>query len=300
MNAESWRLRSTGMTSSDMRAIWAGALLSVYLVATAILLLAGHARVSTRGIALHLALLAWAAAATWLAGAPRWLRMWTPILMLLFLYSELPLLIRAAGHVRSFDAVVMQWEQAIFGGQPALLWAAQWPSRVASEVLHATYLSYYGVIISVPAGLYVSRRVDEFAEATFVLMLTFVACFVCYVVFPVAGPRYFWVSPASADAGPIRLAATWLLESASSRGTAFPSSHVAVAVTQSILAVRYFGKAGLVVPALTIGLALGAVYGGFHYAIDVLAGAALGGVMTLIGLLVAQRLTAQAKASAPT
>ena len=284
-----------------MRAIWAGALLVVYLAATGVLLLIGHSRVSLRGIALHMTLLLAVAAATWLAGVPRWLRLWTPILTLLVLYAELPLLIRAAGHARLFDAVVMQWERAMFGGQPALAWAARWPSRIASELLHATYLCYYGIVVSVPAGLYFSRRQDEFAEAVFVLMLTFVACFVCYLLFPVAGPRYLWASPASADAGPIRLAAVWLLEAGSSRGTAFPSSHVAVAVTQSILAVRYFGKAGFTVAALSLGLALGAVYGGFHYAVDVVVGAAFGATTTAAGLLVARRLSrAQANARAPT
>ena len=40
----------------------------------------------------------------------------------------------------------------------------------------------------------------------------------------------------------------------------------------------------LMVPValLTVGLAVGAVYGGFHYAIDAVLGAALGALMVLI------------------
>jgi membrane-associated phospholipid phosphatase len=124
----------------------------------------------------------------------------------------------------------------------------------------------------------------------------------CYIFFPVAGPRYLW--PTSTLAGPIRAGVVWLLETGSSRGTAFPSSHVAVSVTQSILAVRYFGRRGLVVAVLTLGLALGAVYGGFHYAVDVLAGAVFGGVLAIAGLERARRLRRggpdHANASAPT
>ena len=303
MNAESSPLRSTGTISSDMSAIWAGALLVVYLAATGIVLVLGSSRVSPSSIALHFAVLAAIAAATWLRVVPRWLRLWAPLIVLLFLYSEMPLLIRAAGHDRLFDMKAIQWERAIFGAQPAVEWAAHWPSRLLSELLHAAYLSYYPIIFVVPAALYLTSREVEFGDAVFTLMLTFVACCVCYIVFPVAGPRYLW-APSAPATGPIRRLVVWLLEARSSRGTAFPSSHVAVAVTQSILAVRYFGKRGLVVAALTIGLALGAVYGGFHYAIDVLAGLVVGIVFTFAGLQRVGRQrssrTDQAKASAPT
>lgn len=304
MNAESSRLRSIETTSSDMRAIWSGALLVVYLAVTGILLVVGHSRVTPTAMTLHFAVLAAIAATTWLKVVPGWLRLWAPLIVLLFLYSEMPVLIGAAGHGRLFDMKVIQWERAIFGSQPALDWAARWPSRIGSELLHAAYLSYYAIIFCVPAALYLTSRRAEFAEATFVLMLTFVACFVCYIVFPVAGPRYLWASQATVPTGRIRAAVVWLLETRSSRGTAFPSSHVAVAVTQSILAVRYFGRRGLVVAALTVGLALGAVYGGFHYAIDVLAGVVFGVVFAAAGLLRTQRLAlrapTQANASAPT
>jgi membrane-associated phospholipid phosphatase len=37
-----------------------------------------------------------------------------------------------------------------------------------------------------------------------------------------------------------------------------------------------------VIGVLTIGLALGAIYGGFHYAIDALAGAVLGTIVYLL------------------
>jgi membrane-associated phospholipid phosphatase len=76
-----------------------------------------------------------------------------------------------------------------------------------------------------------------------------------------------------------------------------------VSLTQSILAIRYFGRRGLLILALAIGLALGAVYGGFHYVVDVIAGALLGALTTSVGLVIARRgatAEGQAKASAPT
>jgi membrane-associated phospholipid phosphatase len=299
-NAESSRLRSTETTSSDISAIWPGALLVVYLAVTGLAFLQGYGRVSPASVALHFAMLAAIAAATWLPMVPSWLRAWAPLLALPFLYSEMPVLIAAVGHVNVFDSTVIGWERALFGSQPAVAWAARWPSRIGSEILHLAYLSYYGIIFSVPVGLH-RKRHRAFSEAVFALMLTFIACFLCYLVFPVAGPRYFWTSPAGAVQGPVRSATLWLLETGSSRGTAFPSSHVAVAVAQSILAARYFGRRGLWIAALTVGLALGAVYGGFHYAVDVIAGALFGASMATVGLgLVRRSHPGHANATAPT
>ena len=70
-----------------------------------------------------------------------------------------------------------------------------------------------------------------------------------------------------------------------------------------MLAVRYFGTRGLLLGALAFGLALGAVYGGFHYAVDVLAGLIFGALTMALGLAIHRLLvstTVQAKARAPT
>lgn len=268
------------------------------------LLLVGRTRVPAAALGIHIAVLAAIAAATWLPVVPQWLRRWAPLLSLLFLYTELPLLIRAAGHDSFLDPTVVRWEGAIFGGQPAIEWAAARPSMLLSELLHVAYLGYYPIIFVVPAFLALRSRKHDFSEAVFVLLLTFTVCFVAFVVFPVAGPRYLWTSRADAVAGPARQFTVWLLESRSSRGTAFPSSHVAVATTQSILAVTYFGHRGILVAVVSALLALGAIYGGFHYAIDVVAGIVVGAVVTTLGLTVARLVGREsvdyANATAPT
>lgn len=276
-----------------------------YLWATSVLLIVGRQHVPGGVIIAHTGVLGAIAAATWAPRVPAWLRAWAPLMSLLFLYSELPMLIRAAGHLQFFDMAVISWESGLFGGQPAVQWSLRWPSRALSELLHAAYLSYYGIIFVVPVALWITRRRRAFDEAVFVLLLTFLACFVCYIMLPVEGPRYLWPGPDGSLHGPIRAVVVWLLESRSSQGTAFPSSHVAVATTQGILAVRYFGWRGAALLPLGLGLALGAIYGGFHYAIDVVAGAVLGAITAAVGLI-AVRLTTraqppvQANATAPT
>ncbi len=300
MNAASSRSRSTGSISSDMSAIWPGALLVVYLACTGLVLVLGRARVTPGAAILHFILLAAIAASTWLKMVPRWLRDWAPLLVLLVLYSEMPQLIRAAGHDQLMDPQVIAWEGRMFGSQPAQAWATRWPSRGVSEILHAAYLSYYGIIFIVPIALYRRAQRLEFHAAVFALMSTFVVCFALYIVFPVAGPRYLW--PATSAPGPARAFTIWLLEARSSRGTAFPSSHVAVAVTQTIIAARYFGMKAVLIGLPTTGLALGAIYGGFHYAVDVIAGAVVGALVTGVALGIIGRASRapQTKAMAPT
>jgi membrane-associated phospholipid phosphatase len=248
---------------------------------------------------MHLAMLGAIVAATWARVAP-WVRVFVPLASVGFLYTELPALIAAAGHMTLLDATVVGWEATVFGGHPALEWAARWPNRALSELLHFAYVAYYPIIFSVPLVLLWQRRHDELARAVFVLLLTFVACFATYVGFPVAGPRYLATSPGESIGGVMRSVATFLLESQSSRGTAFPSSHVAVATTQSVIAFVFFGRRGLVVGLLTVLLGLGAVYGGFHYLIDVVAGAAYGLALAALGFAALRVRARQANASAPT
>jgi membrane-associated phospholipid phosphatase len=280
-----------------MIAIWPGALFCAYLSVTALLLAFGAGPTPWVGLGIHLLALTIAAITTWTPLVRPWLQRWLPMLLILFLYAELPLLITAAGHASVFDATVVGWERALFGGQPAVAWASRWPSRALSELLHSAYLSYYLIIYSVPIALQIRRRDAHVARAIFVVLLTFVVCFLTYIAFPVAGPRYLWNSPAGDVGGVARTLAVWVLESQSSRGTAFPSSHVAVATTQAVLALWYFGARGAIVAVGAALLALGAVYGGFHYLIDVLVGLAVGVAVGGLGLAITAR---QAKATAPT
>jgi membrane-associated phospholipid phosphatase len=205
---------------------------------------------------------------------------WLPLLLVPFLYAELPYLIGAGAVLR--DPVVQGWEAALFGGQPARTLAGGLPSAALSELLHLGYLLYYPIVYVPPLLLYATGRHEEYSRTALVLMLTYAICFAIFALFPVEGPRYAWGAPPVAPGGPVRSLALVILERGSSRGTAFPSSHAAVAAAQSVVALRYQRGVGVVVTVTSILLMVGAVYGGFHYAVDVLAGAVLGTVIALV------------------
>jgi membrane-associated phospholipid phosphatase len=220
---------------------------------------------------------------------------WYPLVLLPAIYLELALLNRAVFAGRYFDALVMGWEQAVFRGQPSRALASAVPFRWLSEPLHAAYLSYYLIVLVPPVVLAAQRRWDAFREAVFTLMLAFFAHYLFFVFFPVQGPRYLFAPPGGEAAeGPASRLAHRVLAAGSSQGSAFPSSHVGVSVAQCANALRFFPRFASLLVFLTIGLGAGAVYGGFHYAIDAVAGLALGTACAIAGPPLYRRLLASA------
>jgi membrane-associated phospholipid phosphatase len=210
-------------------------------------------------------------------GAIRDVADWAPLLLVPALYTELAVLNTSVHGGRFFDDLIIGWEQALFGGQPSQDWAVALPNLWLSEALHAAYLSYYFIVFVPPLLLFLHGRRNDFRAATFAIMLSFFAHYMFFIFLPVQGPRYLFDAPGGVLASGFFYRMTHgLLEAGSSQGAAFPSSHVGVSVTQTLIMLRYMPRLAPVIGVLTLGLALGAVYGGFHYAIDALAGLVLG------------------------
>jgi membrane-associated phospholipid phosphatase len=207
---------------------------------------------------------------------------WLPLLLVPLLYAELPYLMGAGATFH--DSAVQQWEAALFAGQPARALAAKLQHRALSEPLHLGYLSYYPIIYLPPLYFYSTGRREAFGRAVLASMLIYAGCFLTFTAFPVQGPRYLWGTPADVPDGPIRSLAQFILERGSSRGTAFPSSHAAIAVAQAVVTLRYARGLGVVVVIASLLLMVGAVYGGFHYAVDILAGAVVGLIVAVLVL----------------
>ena len=102
-------------------------------------------------------------------------------------------------------------------------------------------------------------------------------------MFPVQGPRYFG-PPEGVPDGPMRRLTLLILENGSSRGAAFPSAHMSIMTAQAVLALRLQPKLGALLTLGMLGVGVGAVYGGFHYAVDMAAGALVGWVSAWFAL----------------
>jgi membrane-associated phospholipid phosphatase len=202
----------------------------------------------------------------------RWLHDFLPIALTPLFYEEIGHLNRAftAGF---HDNLVVGWEQAVFGGQPSITLRRMLPQVWLSEYLHFAYFSYYFLGPSMALLLYLQRRRAEFRVFMGTLGTSFFSCMTAFIFFPVQGPFHHFTPPEPGLMGPVMPHVVhWVLRGGSSLGSAFPSSHVAVSMTVLLLAWRFSRPAFWVFLALVPALAVGAVYGGFHYAIDALAG----------------------------
>ena len=106
--------------------------------------------------------------------------------------------------------------------------------------MHAAYLSYYAILAALAARPVAVRpaRAPR-ARRCFAMMAAFYLCYTAFLLFPVAGPRYLLpAAENAATAVPAARLTHRLLERGSAWGTAFPSSHVAVALVAAVCAWR--------------------------------------------------------------
>ena len=205
----------------------------------------------------------------------QWLRDWYPIATIPIFYWEVAPLTQMIfrGYL---DDQIVRWEDRLFKGQPSVHLSTRFPSIVLSEFLHLCYFSYYAIVVFLAAVLYFQGKYQAFHEAVFAEIFTFNACLIWYIFMPVAGPRYDFekIKGTLANGFFYRLTHA-ILSRASSRGTAFPSSHAAIAMIALLCAARYDLMSFAILFPFCTGLVIGTVYGRFHYAIDAVAGSVL-------------------------
>ncbi len=202
-----------------------------------------------------------------------------PVLMLMAFYASIGLINDTVGLPRILenDAVVQRWEAALFGGQVSYTWIRDAPSVFWSGLLHFSYFLYYPIVLGGPAVVAHRAGLAGVHRVVFATMLAFVLCYVTFVIFPVAGPNYVFPHPT----GPVR--EVWsaklvygVLAGGSSVGAAFPSSHVAAPVAAVWAIWRVWPALARTFAVPTALLTVATVYCQMHYAVDALAGLAVG------------------------
>src|SRR2546427_4991397 len=201
----------------------------------------------------------------------RFLGDWYPMLLLPALYGEIGILTLSAGFQN--DLLIQRLETWVFGSQISYRWIRESPNLVLSWVVHACYLAYYPILYTSPFALWMVGRRDASRHTIFAVMATFYLCYVAFLFFPVAGPRYAFdgAHNAATEVAPARFAA-WLLDRGDSWGAAFPSSHLAASLVATGMALRHSRALGLVLLPFTTGLTRAVVYGQFPCPADGLAG----------------------------
>lgn len=202
-------------------------------------------------------------------------RDWYPLATIPIFYLEIPPLTQMVTQ-KYFDNQIIEWEGRLFNGQPSIYFSARFPAKRLSEFLHLCYFSYYPIVFGLATVLYLQGRYEAFHEVVFAEVLTFNLCLVWYIFMPSIGPRYTFkkISGPPAEGALFKLVHI-ILANASSKGTAFPSSHCAVGVIVILYAALYHPVTFALLCPFGVGLVVGTVYGRFHYALDAIIGTVL-------------------------
>jgi PAP2 superfamily protein len=216
--------------------------------------------------------------------AVRIIRVAYPLVLLGALYPAIDIL-HDFGGVPVHDAAVRGWELAIFGREPSRTWWQTMPSRFWSTVLHGAYFAYYPIVFA-PLFWFLARGEVRNAErAVAWLVAAFLACYVVFLLYPVAGPYYEYPRPSAAFLdNPMASLVYATLARGSAYGAAFPSSHVAATIVATAAAFRGSARFGWLLAVPSALLSIGVVYCQMHYAVDAVAGMFVAAGVVAVGL----------------
>lgn len=209
-----------------------------------------------------------------------------PMIWLAAFWTEVDL-VRRNLHEGSFDAVIIALEESLLGFHPHELWLPQVSSLWLSELLYFSYFMYYLSIILPVAWLWLRGRDPELMDTLLRMMAVYTLCFLLFALMPVDGPRHTgMIFEGPAAQGPFaELVQIVAVEHGESLGAAFPSSHVAGAVTMAWVGWLYLPRWAFWLLAVeAMGVFLSTFYTQAHYAIDSVAGLLLAMVVQ-VGLL---------------
>ena len=194
----------------------------------------------------------------------------------------IPLVAEQFGHRVYFDHLLVPIERWFCGGfLPSYCFAQVFNARWFGEIMNLAYFSYFGYVPLVCGIFWFRPRREPFDDTMFRATMTLWVCFLFFVIFPTGGPRQFF-GPEGMNLNVGYLFA-WIMKFLFKYGEipngAFPSSHVAAALTVLFSAYRYQKRlfACLIIPFVL--LCTSTVYVAEHYAIDVPVGFAAGWIL---------------------
>lgn len=217
------------------------------------------------------------------------LRLYYPIPLYIGFYRETGVLnqIFFTGYL---DPFFIRLEQHLFGFQPSLKFMEMFPSRIISEIFYISYFSYYLMIAGIGLWLFLKDK-KQFHHFVSIVSFVFYCCFFIYIFLPVVGPRIFYrgvveftlppdvalhsppIFPESVQAGIFYKIMAIIYDCFEAPGAAFPSSHVAVALTTVYFSFKYLRQIRYFHLVMALLLCASTVYCRYHYLVDVFAGA---------------------------
>ena len=216
-----------------------------------------------------------------------------PLLFLTLVYKSLENFIPVIWN-GYLDKVVLAMEKSIFGCHPTLV-IDKYVNKTLNEIMKFLYFTYYFYMSIPPLILYLQKRFKEARRFIFILIFTYYACYVCFVLFPVEGPGlalsglYKHRAHVGYFFAPLQ---NKIMKNFAAKGACIPSSHVAVAFVSLWLMRKFFGKRIFyIILPFTIGLALSTVYNRYHYVTDMVTGVLAAIIFYNIGKILYRKLS---------
>jgi membrane-associated phospholipid phosphatase len=214
-------------------------------------------------------------------------RDWIPYLFLFLFYSQGGQFV--IGAETELEVRLERLDRKIV--LPLLQWCARKPAGAwILAYLEMAYLSYYPVLPWALVALYVSGRQAEVAQFwTVVLLAAYGSCGTLPFI-QTRPPRMLgekW--SVSLPSGRVRAFNLWILRRGSIQANTLPSAHVAIAGACALSLLRLGPLwAGVVFSVIAVSIALGAVSGRYHYAVDAILGAMVACAALLVGVALAR------------
>lgn len=191
------------------------------------------------------------------------------------------------------DPIFQHFDFKLFSYQPAIVWGTAWDFPVLQEILHFSYFSYYLMILGVPLYLYLKSDLKHFKQAIFNISFVFYSCYIIYMFLPVIGGRALegaYDLTIQYRYGLFTHIMAFIYRNSAHLGGAFPSSHVAVALTITLIAFKHLKYMKYILPIVAFLLTISTVYCHYHYFVDALAGIFYGSIMFFLSEKIYKRL----------
>lgn len=217
------------------------------------------------------------------------LRTFYPIAVFLFGWSEVGTIVRMFYGTYWFTAPAIAMDKFLFGVHPTV-WCQQFFSPILDEILGVFYASYYLFMPTVVLVLYIKGKREETLAAFSFLSVTLLSNYFLFYLLPALSPL---MAEGLMDLHTKKYTGylfTWFIRTlqanAGMAGGAFPSSHISEVFVLALVALRYEKTLGRVLLPVTFGVAVSAVYLGYHHAVDPIFGFIWGGICYAVTLKV--------------
>jgi len=199
-----------------------------------------------------------------------------PLLWVLVFWKELGIHCSLVGSA-SNDAFIASLDRSLFGENFNVTWAPAVSQVWVGDLMQFLYFSYYIVLVGVIVRVLSSGNRTAVRDLTLSFAAVYLGAYIVYAIAPTAGPMSMF--PRFEGAGThslFRVLNDGAAAAGDATGTAFPSTHVAGALTLALVAWRQLSRTeAWVATVLAVGIAPATVYTQNHLVIDGVAGAIL-------------------------